>query len=156
MRWLSSLRARQVFGMQPWEVWALYLSNLLVAATGIVYGALRYFVRPADPFAMVHPAQPLWQHLHILTAPVLVFAVGLIWSAHALGSLRKGVLARRSSGLSLVAALLPMVLSGYFLQVSVGETWRKVWVVLHLAASLVWIAGLTAHLLSSRGRRTLG
>jgi hypothetical protein len=52
-------------------------ANLLVGGTGLVYGWFRYFVTSDDPYAVVnHPAQPLWHHLHLWTAPLLVFAFG--------------------------------------------------------------------------------
>ena len=62
------------------EAWCLWLASLLVGGTGIVYAVMRYACTPADPFAVVnHPWQPQAQHWHVLLAPTLVFALGLIW-----------------------------------------------------------------------------
>ena len=68
-----------------------HLINLAVCGTGLVYAWMRYLVEPVDEWAVVnHPWQPHMQHLHVLLAPLLVFAVGLIWSAHVLGKLKNG------------------------------------------------------------------
>ena len=54
----------------------LHLANLAVSGTGLVYAWMRYLAEPVDEWAIVnHPWQPHTQHLHILTAPLLVFAV---------------------------------------------------------------------------------
>lgn len=97
----------------------LHLSNLAVCGTGLVYAWMRYLVEPGDEWAVVnHPWQPHFQHLHVLTAPLLVFALGLIWSTHVLGKLANGS-ENRVAGAGLTALFLPMVASGYLLQVAV-------------------------------------
>lgn len=106
---------------------------------------------PVDPFAAVnHPWQPLMVHLHLWTAPVLVFTVGLIWQGHAWTHLRRGVRRRRRSGLLLIGAMAPMVASGYFIQTAVDETWRTAWVVVHLVTSGSWLVAYLIHQLTSR------
>lgn len=136
------------------EAWFLHLSTLLVAGTGLVYAWMRYLLTPADPFAVVnHPLQPTFQHLHVWTAPLVVFAAGLIWRAHVWKHFRQGVRHRRSSGLALLLNLAPMVVSGYLIQTAVTSAWRTAWVSVHLVASGLWVAGYTAHLLSRRRAR---
>jgi hypothetical protein len=117
-----------------------------VGGTGLVYAWMVYLARPADPYAVVnHPSQPAVQHLHIVVAPLLVFAAGLIWRRHVWGSWRSGVVQRRRSGVSMALALAPMIVSGYLLQTAVESTWRTVWSVLHLATSGLWIAAYLLH-----------
>jgi uncharacterized membrane protein YfcA len=107
---------------------------------------MRYLVHPADPFAVVnHPLQPLVQHLHIVAAPLLVFAAGAEWHRHAWAYWRQGAMRRRRSGIALLLTLAPMVASGYLIQTAVDGGWRKVWVGVHLAASGLWLAGYLAH-----------
>lgn len=133
------------------EAWFLHLSTLLVGGTGLVYAWMRYLLEPADPFAVVsHPLQPTFQHLHIWTAPLVVFAAGLIWRDHIWKHFRQGVRGRRRSGLALLFNLIPMVVSGYLIQTAVTPAWRTAWVVIHLTASGLWLAGYAGHLLARR------
>lgn len=132
--------------MNLFERWMVHGSNLLVGGTGLVYAWMIYLARPADPYALVnHPWQPQAQHLHVLFAPLLVFAVGLVWHRHVWSHYRRGVPARRRSGLSLILMLVPMVVSGYLIQTAVDGQWRKIWVGVHLAASGMWLLGYAAH-----------
>ena len=141
--------------MTRWEARTLYVANLLVGGTGIVYAVMRYLMEPADEWAVVnHPWQPHVQHLHILVAPLLVFACGLIWRGHVATKIRNGngngngngKGNGRRSGPGLLLALAPMVLSGYLIQTTVAESWRQVWTVLHLVSSGVWIVVFVSHL----------
>ena len=51
---------------------------------------MRYLMEPTDLFSVVnHPWQPTLQHLHVLVAPLMVFAVGLIWKKHIAALIRK-------------------------------------------------------------------
>jgi hypothetical protein len=103
-------------------------------------------VHPADPFAVVnHPLQPLLQHLHILVAPLLVFVAGMMWQQHAWPYWRRGVERHRRSGGFMIFALVPMVASGYLIQTAAAADWRRVWVIVHLAASTLWLLGYLAH-----------
>ena len=123
----------------------LHVANGLVGGTGLVYATMRYLMSPVDEWSVVnHPWQPHVQHLHVLAAPLLVFAVGLIWSRHVSTKYRNGSQGR-TTGIGLVVALVPMAVSGYLIQVAVDPTWRTAWVVIHVASSLVWLVVLTAH-----------
>jgi len=123
----------------------LHIANLAVCGTGLVYAWMRYLVQPADEWAVVnHPWQPQVQHLHVLVAPLLVFALGLIWSAHILGKLQNGR-TNRAAGIGLMALFLPMVASGYLLQVAVDPAWRRTWVWVHVVSSLLWVVAFVVH-----------
>ncbi len=136
------------------EAWTVHLSTVAVGGTGLVYAWMRYLLQPADPYAVVHsPLQPAVQHLHVLTAPLLVFAAGLVWRGHAWRHWRAGIPRRRRSGLGMLLALTPMVASGYLLQTTVSTGWHAAWVGLHLAASGLWIAGWAGHGAAASVRR---
>lgn len=128
------------------EAWMIHISNLLVGCTGLVYAWMIYLVKPDDPYAVVnHPWQPAVQHLHVLAAPLLVFAAGLIWRRHVWGSWRSGVTRRRRSGVGMALALVPMIASGYLLQTAVESRWRTIWVAVHLTTSALWISAYLIH-----------
>ena len=123
----------------------LHAANAAVCVSGLVYAWMRYIAEPADEWAVVnHPWQPHLQHLHVLAAPLLVFAVGLVWSVHILGKLQNGQ-TNRAAGIGLTALFLPMVASGYLLQVAVAPGWRQTWIWLHVLSSLLWIAAFVVH-----------
>ena len=132
--------------MSRTERWLLDGANLLVGGTGIVFAIMKYLLEPADEWAVVnHPWQPHVQHLHVLTAPLLVFVGGLFWKNHVLRRYRDNGTEGRSTGVALAIQLAPMVLSGYLIQVSVSEAWRTAWVVVHLITSGLWMALAAAH-----------
>lgn len=145
--------------MSRFEAWAVHVSSLLVAGTGLLYGFLRYFAESDDPYSIVnHPWQPLFQHLHILLAPLLVFAAGFIWREHVWKHWRQGVRGRRRSGVSMMLTVVPMVVSGYLIQTAVDPGWRTAWVVVHVATSLLWVGAYGGHLAApalARRRRRL-
>lgn len=135
--------------MTPFERWSNHASNLLVGGTGVVYAVMRYLMKPDDPFAIVnHPLQPAVQHLHILFAPLLVFAVGLVWLRHVAPRLLKRQHPRRVTGIGLAVLVVPMIVSGSLVQTAVDDDWRKIWGIVHLVASLIWLLAYGVHLLS--------
>lgn len=128
------------------ERWLLDISNLLVGGTGVAYFVMKFLMEPADEWAVVnHPWQPHVQHLHVLAAPFLVFAGGLIWKQHVMKKFRQAGSRGRKSGLILALQLGPMVVSGSLIQASVSEIWREVWVWVHLITSGLWIVTAIAH-----------
>ena len=136
------------------QAWALYIANALAGGTGIVYGVMRYALRSDDPFAVVnHPWQPHAQHLHVLLSPALVLVLGLLLIAHGWPYWRAGAREGRWSGLLLGLTGLPMVFSGYLIQVTVSPSWRTAWITLHLLASALWVLALAAHALTHLHRR---
>jgi hypothetical protein len=127
------------------ETVLVHLANALVGVTGAVYGVMRYLLQSTDEWAVVnHPWQPHVQHLHVLTAPLLVFTVGLLWSRHIGENMRNGR-EGRSTGVGLLVAFVPMVVSGYLIQVAVEPGWRTAWIAVHVASSVLWLAAFTLH-----------
>lgn len=136
------------------EARIVHSAMILVGGTGLVYAWMRYFMTPADEFAVVnHPWQPDVQHLHILFAPLFVFAVGLVWRRHIQSHWQAGVKTGRRSGIGMVLTLTPMVVSGYLIQVAVDPTWRTVWIVVHCVTSGLWVLGYAIHQVASLRRR---
>lgn len=132
------------------ERWLFHASNVLVAGTGGVYAWMLYALEPADEYALVnHELQPTFQHLHVWFAPLLVLMAGVLWRAHVAPQLRSKRPARRRSGLALLALLLPMVLSGYSIQVVSEPVWRNTWVIVHVASSALWCVSMLVHLVAS-------
>jgi hypothetical protein len=139
--------------MSRGEARFVHAANLLVGLSGLVYAWMLYLMEPVDAFAIVnHPLQPEVQHLHVLTAPLFVFALGLVWVGHVWRRIVSGHPTRRSTGLVLAAAAWPMVASAYAIQVSVDEGWRTAWIWIHVGTSLLWVPVYLVHQLGPRDR----
>ncbi len=129
------------------ERWSLHVASLLVGLTGLLYGWLRYFGQRAGEFGLEpHPLQALLQHLHVLTAPVLVFTLGLVVKVHVLPLWRRGRASGRPSGVVLALIMGPMVMAGYLVQVATDPTWRGACAWVHGLASLLFLLGYAVHL----------
>lgn len=128
------------------SAWIVHLAVVAAGVTGLIYGWMRYFAVSDDPFAIVnHPWEPDLKAWHIVVAPVLVFAVGLLWRSHVWGRIRSGHTDRRASGIALAVLVGPMVASGYALQVTDDELWREIWIWTHGLTATVWLAIYVAH-----------
>ena len=128
------------------------LSTAIVGLSGIVHAVMKYLMTPADPYAVVnHPLQPWVLDTHLLAAPLLVFAIGLIAQDHILAQVRKRPNGQgRASGLLAMWCLLPMVSTGYLIQVTTDENLRLGFVVIHLSTGGLYLILYAAHLIISR------
>ncbi len=132
--------------MKRWEAWINHLGWSLTAASGVLYGILRYFVPASDPDSrLAVPWQPSVLAAHVLAAPFAVFALGLIFRRHALsrfaGDHREG----RPSGSLLTLTAVPLALTGYLIPVLTGAVARR-WVGWsHAAVGLFFAAGYALH-----------
>ncbi len=128
------------------EAWFHHTANILVGGTGVVYAYMLYFMTPEDEFSIWnHPWQGTTHDAHLLTAPLLMLSLGMLWANHARPRLRSKQRAGRRSGLFLLIHALPMIFSGVLLQIAVQDFWREAWKVIHLATSLLWMAGYLGH-----------
>lgn len=125
----------------------LRASLLLAALTGGLYGWARYFGRRMGEFGPEpHPLQAPLQHAHVLAAPLLVFALGLVVKGHVAPRLRSGSPSGRTTGWMLLLLGAPMVLGGYGIQVAVDPALRTAFAWIHGVSSLAFVLGFLAHL----------
>ena len=141
--------------MTPFERWTLWLSAAATTVTGLGYLWPKYFMEATDPWAVInHPLQPVALKAHILVAPVFVFILGAVVLKHALPHLTGGAPERRRTGLGLLGLLVPMLLSGYLIQVVTNETIVRVMALTHIGSSLAFTAGLAWHSVRERAPAT--
>ena len=133
---------------------AVYLTAALATFSGLGYGYLLYFGAIEDEFGpAAHPWTSPLQATHVITVPLFVFAMGLIWRTHIFQKLVSGARPRRRTGIALLSQSLLMIVSGYCLQVCVDVWWRDAWIWTHVATSLGFCAMFVAHLLARVPRR---
>jgi hypothetical protein len=134
--------------------WAVVLNHLacaFVGLSGIAYGVMKYFLSGSDLDSRVgHPWQPPMLKVHVLTAPFLVFVLGLVFSGHALARLKGGEDPGRASGAGLLALAAPLILTGPLVQVLTGEAARRWTGWIHAALGVVYVVAYAGHLLKRR------
>lgn len=132
--------------MSWWERWWLDISSTAVIVTGIVYAWMKYVGETEDPFSVVgHSWQPLMLNWHILVSPFLVLILGITFSSHILSKIRSNFPANRRSGWSMVICFLPMVLSGYLLQVLTNPIALQIALVIHLITGGIFAVCYVIH-----------
>lgn len=137
--------------MSRQSAWLVHLSVVAAGLTGVVYGWMHYLLEPEDEWSIVnHPLEPDLKALHILLVPLLVFGCGLLWRSHVWARIRSGFQPRRLTGILLALLLLPMIASGYALQVATDETWRVLWVWSHGISGCLWVLIYLVHQLRPR------
>jgi hypothetical protein len=138
--------------MRRFELWFLSLATLAAGLTGLALFSMKELLEPVDPFSVVnHPWQPLVLKAHLVAVPLLIFAVGLIFSSHAAERYRSGRRSGRRSGVGLLVVFTPLVLSGVGVQVITNEAWQRAAVWLHLATGAAYLLFFLVHRL--RGLR---
>jgi hypothetical protein len=134
--------------MKRWELFLLHASVLAIAVSGVVYGFMKYVMTGSDPDSPLgHPWQPGVLKAHVLAAPFLVFAFGLVARGHALPKWRSGEKTGKKSGISLLGLVAPLVLSGYAVQVFTGDSLRRETGWGHTATGVLYLLAYAAHLL---------
>ncbi|MFQ5745703.1 MAG: hypothetical protein ACE5HF_00615 [Gemmatimonadota bacterium] len=132
--------------MSPFERWTVRITSGLTALSGLGYLWTKYLLSSPDPWAVVnHPLEPWFLKIHVLTAPLLVFAIGLIAVRHVWEHVRNGVRSGRRTGLLLVGSLGPMVASGYLVQIVTGDLILRLLALLHIASGLLFAVAVVAH-----------
>lgn len=132
--------------MSAFERWSVWLTSVLTFLSGVVYLWMKYLLETADPWAVVnHPLQPLVLKLHILVAPLMVFALGLITLRHVWRHFRNAMPVGRGSGIMTALMAAPMVVTGYLIQAITHPVWLTVMIVAHVVTGVVYIVGLTVH-----------
>ena len=142
--------------MRPIKEWLLIGTSGLTGITGVVYWWMQHMMVPVDEWAVInHPLQPWILKSHILVAPLLVFALGLVSAEHFWKRLQKSDRFAHRSGLTTMWVVGPMVFSGYLIQAVTHAGWLAALVWAHLGTGAVYLGGLGIHyLLFKRFRRT--
>ncbi|MEO8587530.1 MAG: hypothetical protein ABI584_15295 [Acidobacteriota bacterium] len=134
--------------MKRWAVVLNHLACLLVGLSGVAYGVMKYLMAGSDPDSRAgHPWQQPMLKLHVLAAPFLVFALGLVFSGHALTRLQAGEETGRASGTGLLSFAAPLVLTGPLIQVFTGDSARHWTGWIHAALGAVYVLAYAGHLL---------
>jgi hypothetical protein len=134
------------------ERWTVWISSIATFVTGVVYLWLKYAVVSDDPFAVTNsPWQAPVLKLHIIAAPTLVFAFGLVAVRHVWRHVRSHVSAGRLSGLTGAAALVPLVATGYLIQAVTDEGWLRALAWSHIMLGLLFGGALLAHQVTAGG-----
>lgn len=132
--------------MNRFEKWSVWSTTLLTAATGIGFYWTKYLAVSTDPFSVInHPLQPVFLKLHILVAPLFLFALGTVAIRHIWRHIRTGVRHSRKSGLITALSVGPMILTGYLLQVLTGEGWLRAMALSHVGFGLLYLSGIGLH-----------
>jgi hypothetical protein len=112
---------------------------------------MKYAMTGSDPDSPLgHPWQPGVLKAHVLAAPFLVFAFGLVARGHALPKWKSGETTGKKSGISLLGLVAPLVLSGYAVPVFTGDSLRKGMGWIHAALGAVYVLAYATHLLKKR------
>lgn len=126
----------------------LHAATVATALTGGIYGWFRYFGQRMGDFGPEPSVwQGIWQHLHVLAAPLLLFMLGVTVRGHLMVKLRAGGREGRRTGLTLGLLIAPMALSGYGIQVATAPSWHLALAWIHGISSLLFVAGYLFHLL---------
>ncbi|GAB4229610.1 MAG: hypothetical protein Kow00109_00950 [Acidobacteriota bacterium] len=127
-----------------------YAGLALAGLSGLALLGLYLLPEPEDPFQLVrHPAEPWLRTVHIFAAPVLVFAVGMLWRSHIQPNLTSGR-RNRLSGWSALLCFFAGGVSGYLYQVAVDETVRSAAWTVHVIGSPLLLAAVAGHWLAAR------
>ena len=136
--------------MKRWERWTFNTLAAAVSVTGFLFFWMKYFVAPADPFAVVnHPLQALMLSLHIFASPFFILIFGIILNSHVMKKLKATRLPNRRSGYTSLGTFALMVFSGYLLQVVSNEQWLEAMVAVHVASGAVFSLVYAGHLIIS-------
>ena len=139
--------------MSRGQVLYLHACVILTALTGIVFAWMKYAMQSSDPLAVVnHPMQPFMLSAHVVIAPLLVFALGWIFNDHIWAKFRTPSAPQRGTGIWSMAAIVPMVLSGYLLQVSTNDAMRRAMAVTHWIASALFLIAYAIHIITKPPR----
>lgn len=121
-----------------------------VTLSGVVFAWMKYFMKPRDEFAVVnHPLQPHMLTAHVLIAPLAVFAFGWTFANHIWPAFVNHA-PNRASGIAAMLLIVPMALSGYFMQVTTGDALRHGYAVAHWITTGVFVVAYVVHLIPRR------
>lgn len=124
----------------------IFMINYAVALTSIVYFIAKYFmIIEGDWGPQTHPLAIWFQKVHIISTPLLVFAVGSIFSNHIWKRIKSGYRPSRTSGIFLLVLFVLMSFTGYLIQILDSQLLREYSSYLHLGTSFIWMIGFSFH-----------
>lgn len=133
--------------MSRFEKWSVWSTAIATTATGVVYLWMKYLLQSNDPWSVInHPLQGLLLKAHIISAPLLVFALGLITLRHIWNHYRQGVRKGRKTGIITGLVTVPMILTGYLIQTTIHQGWLDFVALAHIGLGVVFAIGLVTHL----------
>lgn len=121
--------------MPAWMRRWVYLAAGASLLTGALWLLFHHFVRRQGEFgAEAHPLEHVWLTLHGGAAIAMAWVLGLVWLAH----VRRGWQRRRNhgSGITLLAQLVVLAMTGWGLYYLGDEVWRDEIALCH------WLLGL--------------
>ena len=132
--------------MTQFHRWFLYISTIVTAVSGVTYIYMKRFMTTDDPWAVInHPLEPWALKVHIIFAPAMLFAVGLIATNHIWRSLKSNLPTGRKSGVWATFTFFPLVLTGYLIQIVINELSLEVLSWSHLGLGLLCTWAILAH-----------
>ena len=132
--------------MKPFERWSVWVTTVLTVLSGTGYFVTKYLVTTPDPYAVVnHPLQPLFLKVHVVASPLLLFALGLIAVRHVWRHYRSGVRWSRKSGITIALSFVPMVVTGYLIQVLTAAGWIRAMAWAHVGFGFLYAVGFGVH-----------
>lgn len=132
--------------MTRFESRSVWWSGAATAVTGLAFLWAKYLAQPVDAWSVVnHPLEPWFLKAHIVVSPFFVFALGLILTRHVVPHLKNGLKRGRASGLLMIWTLVPMIVTGYLIQVVTAPLVTRLLVGVHLVTGCVFAAGLLLH-----------
>lgn len=132
--------------MSPFQKWSVWITSALTAATGVAYFVTKYLFAPDGGYAVVgHPWQPYFLKAHIVVSPLLIFALGLVAVDHVWDHVVSGVRLSRRTALVTVASVVPMIATGYLIQVLTAAGWVRAMALAHIGFGVLYALGLGAH-----------
>jgi len=92
-----------------------------------------------------HPWQPYFLKAHVLVSPLLLFALGTIAVHHVWEHWVTGVRVSRRSAVLTALAVVPMVVTGYLIQVLTAQGWVRSMAIAHIVFGGLYGVGLALH-----------
>ncbi len=142
--------------MSRFEKLSVWITSIAVALSGFGYTWTKYFVENPDPFTAInHPLEPWFLKVHVVSAPLFVFAIGLLAGRHIWTHIKNRVQFGRRTGFTIVGVIVPMVLTGYLIQVITPLSLLAALAVSHIGLGVLFTVGMVLHQLTV-GRRQKG
>lgn len=138
--------------LERWQRRSIYAVFAWLTATGVLWLAAHYFMRPVGEFGEgVHPLEPWSMKLHGAGAMAALFFVGSLLNIH----LRRAVKSGRNlvSGWSMIVFLAALTISGYGLYYVASEESRPLWSIAHWVIGLAFPALVVLHVVLGRKSR---